>query len=104
MTENVPVQPPRTSFLSLVGRVVFAALVAGLLVAYGTYFLGKRGPGAVVTCFGEPVREISEAGPVLEMALADRTSDIARRPQEVVNTSSTATFTRDKRGAILLTM
>ena len=63
MTETAPAQSPPTSLLSLAGRIVFAALVAGLLLAYGTYFSVSEGQAAVVTRFGEPVREISEAGP-----------------------------------------
>ena len=103
MTENVPAQPTPTSLLSLVSRIVFAALVAGLLVAYGTYFSVSEGQAAVVTRFGEPVREIADAGPYWKLPWPIEQVHFIDARMKLFNTPYTATFTRDKRGVILLT-
>ena len=103
MTENALAPPARTSLLSLAGRIIFAALVAGLLIAYGTYFSVSEGQAAVVTRLGEPVREISEAGPYWKWPWPIEQVHFIDARMKLFNTPYTATFTRDKRGVILLT-
>ena len=103
MMETAPVTPARTGLFALLGRIVFAALVAGLLIAYGTYFSVSEGQAAVVTRLGEPVREISEAGPYWKWPWPIEQVHFLDARMKVFNTPFTATFTRDKRGVILLT-
>lgn len=103
MTEIPTGQPARTSWLSLVGRVLFASVVAGLLIAYGTYFSVSEGQAAVVTRLGEPVREITQAGPYWKWPWPIEQVHFLDARMKVFNTPFTATFTRDKRGVILLT-
>ncbi|HEV8062289.1 MAG TPA: protease modulator HflC [Gemmataceae bacterium] len=103
MSDTAQEPPVRTSLISLVSRIVFAAVVAGLLIAYGTYFSVSEGQAAVVTRFGEPVREISEAGPYWKLPWPIEHVHLIDARMKLFNTPFTATFTRDKRGVILLT-
>jgi membrane protease subunit HflC len=103
VNDAAPAAPARTGIVSLVGRISFAALVAGLLIAYGTYFSVSEGQAAVVTRLGEPVREISEAGPYWKWPWPIEQVHFLDARLKVFNTPFTATFTRDKRGVILLT-
>ena len=103
MTENAPAPNARTTLISLVGRIVFAVLVSALLIAYGTYFSVSEGQAAVVTRLGEPVREIAEAGPYWKWPWPIEQVHFLDARMKIFNTPFTATFTRDKRGVILLT-
>jgi membrane protease subunit HflC len=93
----------RLSIGRLLFRVILAALIVGLLVAYSMYFQVDEGYKAVVTRFGKPVRAVHEAGPYwkwpwpIERA---RLVDVRRR---LHNTPYSATFTRDRRNVVLLT-
>jgi modulator of FtsH protease HflC len=103
VTDNTTTPPARTSLPALVGRVFVATLVAGLLLAYGAYFSVSEGQAAVVTRFGEPVREISQAGPYWKWPWPIEQVHVLDARTKLFNTPYTATFTRDKRGVILLT-
>lgn len=103
MTEQPLNTETRPSILALLGRLVFATLVCGMLLAYGVYFSVSEGQAAVVTRFGEPIREITEAGPYLKWPWPiDQVHTFDTR-MKLFNTPFTATFTRDKRNVILLT-
>ena len=78
-------------------------MVAGLLVAYGTYFSVSEGQAARGDALGEPVREISEAGPYWKWPWPIEQVHFIDARMKLFNTPYTATFTRDKRGVILLT-
>ena len=88
---------------ALVGRLIFAALVSGLLLAYGVYFSISEGQAAVVTRFGEPIREITQAGPYWKWPWPIEQVHLFDTRMKLFNTPFTATFTRDKRNVILLT-
>lgn len=89
--------------LALASRLLLAATVVGLLVAYSMYFQVSEGYKAVITRFGDPVRSLAQPGlawkwpwPVERVHLID----VRRR---VYNTPYTATLTRDQKNVILLT-
>jgi membrane protease subunit HflC len=106
VTENAIALPPGAragSLAGLVGRILLAALVAGVLLAYGVYFSVSEGQAGVVTRFGAPVREIVEAGPYWKWPWPIEQVHFIDARMKLFNTPYTATFTRDKRGVILLT-
>jgi membrane protease subunit HflC len=103
MNDNPDSTTPRTSWLALAGRIVFAALVVGLLVAYVSYFSVSEGQTAVVTRFGAPVREITLAGPYWKWPWPVETVHLIDARLKLFDTPFTATFTHDKRNVILLT-
>jgi len=93
----------KLSIWRLLFRVVLAAVIVGLLVAYSMCFQVSEGYQAVVTRFGKPVRAEPEAGLYwkwpwpIEQA---RQIDVRRR---IHNTPYTATFTKDRKNVVLLT-
>ena len=103
MTDRATPRVARRSIMALAGRVAFAALVCGLLLAYGIYFSVSEGQAAVVTRFGEPVREVTEAGPYFKLPWPIEQVHLFDTRMKLFNTPFTATFTRDKRNVILLT-
>lgn len=105
MTENEPTPPEPSrsrSLAGLIGRALLGALVAGLLLAYGAYFSVSEGQAAVVTRFGEPVREITDAGPYWKWPWPIEQVHYLDTRMKLFDTPFTATLTRDKRGVILL--
>jgi membrane protease subunit HflC len=89
--------------IDFLSRSVGAALVVGILVGYGIYFSVTEGQAAVVTRFGEPLREITTAGPYGKWPWPIEQVHFFDTRMRVFNTPYTATFTRDKRNIILLT-
>lgn len=103
MTDNAIAPPARSSPIALVGRALVAVLVAGLLLVHGVYFSVTEGQAAIVTRFGAPVREITEAGPCWRWPWPIEQVHLLDTRMKVFNTPFTATFTRDKRNVLLLT-
>ncbi len=103
MTDPVETPVARFSLFALAARILFAALVSGLLLAYGVYFSVSEGQAAVVTRFGEPMREITQAGPYWKWPWPIEHVHLFDTRMKLFNTPFTATFTRDKRNVILLT-
>jgi membrane protease subunit HflC len=104
--ENAPAPSAEShsgSLVGLVGRALLGGLVAGLLLAYGAYFSVSEGQAAVVTRFGEPVREITEAGPYWKWPWPIDQVHFLDTRMKLFDTPFTATLTRDKRSVILLT-
>ncbi len=52
----------RGSILGYLVYLLFAVIVIGLLVAYGSSFQVTEGHGAIVTRFGDPVRTVTDPG------------------------------------------
>src|SRR5438874_8409720 len=102
MTDHAAPTGPRSSRLAVVGRLAFAVLVVGLLVAHGAYFSVTEGQAAVVTRFGAPTREITAAGPYWKWPWPIEQLHLIDARRRLFNTPFTATFTRDKRNVILL--
>ena len=85
------------------GKIAIASLVVGGIVLQSVYFSVVSGHAAVVTRFGRPVREISEAGPYGKWPWpVDQVYDIDQR-WRLFHTPFTATLTRDKKSVVLLT-
>jgi membrane protease subunit HflC len=103
MTDNAATSAARSSPLALAWRIAFAALVVGLLLTYAAYFSVTQGQAAVVTRFGAPVREITDAGPYWKWPWPVEQVHMIDARMKLFNTPFTATFTRDKRNVILLT-
>src|SRR4029453_19128531 len=100
--DNTEQSTVRSSRLAFVGRIAFAGVVVGLLVAYVAYFSVSEGEAAVVTRFGAPVREITSAGPYWKWPWPIEQVHLIDARMKLSNTPFTATFTRDKRNVILL--
>jgi membrane protease subunit HflC len=102
MSEIAESSTARESWLAIVGRVIFAAAVVGVLLVYVAYFSVGEGEAAVVTRFGAPVREITAAGPYWKWPWPIEQVHLIDARTKLFNTPFTATFTRDKRNVILL--
>ena len=92
----------RVSLGRLLFRVVLAAIIVGLLVAYSMSFQVSEGYNAVVTRFGDPKRSVHEAGLFFKWPWPIEQAhqiDVRRR---IHNTPYSATFTRDRKNVILL--
>jgi len=87
----------------LAGRAAFAALIVGVFVLYDSFFTVREGDAIVVTRFGRPVRELTQAGPYWKLpASIDRVHVISRR-RNILTTPETTSFTRDKKNIVLTT-
>ena len=88
---------------AMVLRIVLAATVVGLIVAYSMYFQVPEGYKAVVTRFGDPVRSLHQPGLSWKWPWPiERVHQIDVRCR-LYNTPYTATLTRDQKNVILLT-
>ncbi len=105
-TANSPdrqAQRSRVAAAAVLFRIVLAAAIVGLLVAYSMYFQVTEGTHAVVTRFGDPVRAVRQAGPGWKWPWpVEQVHPIDARHQ-LYNTPYTATLTRDQKNVILLT-
>ncbi len=93
----------RLSIGRLVFRVILAAIIVGLLVAYSMCFQVSEGYKAVVTRFGKPVRPVHQAGLYWKWPWPIEQARQIDVRWCLHNTPYTATFTRDRRNVILLT-
>lgn len=91
------------SALQLLGRLLVAAAVLGMLAAYSMYFPVSEGQAAVVTRFGNPLRQIVDPGPHFKCPWPVEQVHLVDIRSRVFNTPYTATFTRDRKNVILLT-
>lgn len=103
MTDQTTTPDSGSSLLAIACRILLTVLVCGLLVCYGIYFSVSEGQAAVVTRFGEPIREITQPGPYWKWPWPIETVHPFDTRLNLFNTPFTATFTRDKRNVILLT-
>lgn len=95
-------RPPRRK-TAVLFNVGFAIILLSILVGYACYLQVREGTAAVVTRFGEPVRNIIKPGPYFKLPwpIDDvRTFDMRK---QIFNTPYTATLTRDRRNIVLLT-
>lgn len=84
-------------------RVSGALLIFALVVVQTTYFSVSEGFAVVVTRFGRPTRELTEAGPYWRLPPPiEELHEIDCR-QQVLQTPATATLTRDKKSVVLTT-
>ncbi|WP_419192960.1 protease modulator HflC [Kolteria novifilia] len=94
--------PDRPSGASRLARLGIAIGLVVLIVGYSAYFQIPEGSGAVVTRFGNPVREILAPGPYAKLPWPiDQVHPIDLRKQ-VFNTPYTATFTKDRKNVVVL--
>ena len=94
---------PTATVLGLALRCLFAALLVGMLAIHSAYFPVREGEAAVITRFGQPIREVTQPGPHFKWPWPIeqvRPIDLRWR---VFNTPYTATLTRDRKNVILLT-
>jgi membrane protease subunit HflC len=94
----------KVSLGKLAFRIVLAAVIVGLLVAYSATFQVTEGYQAVVTRFGEPVGDAYEkAGLFWKMPWPIEQAHLIDVRRCLFNTPFTATFTKDQRNVVLLT-
>jgi len=103
MTDSAAAATEPFSPLALLWRASVSLLVVGLLLVYSAYFSVSEGQSAVVTRFGAPVREITDAGPYLRWPWPIEQVHLIDARMKLFNMPFTDTFTRDKRNVILLT-
>jgi modulator of FtsH protease HflC len=83
-------------------RWIVGAVAVAVLALYATAFQVREGRAALVTRFGDPVREVTEAGLHWKLPWPiDRANPIDRR-QRVFETRHGEMLTRDKKNLILL--
>lgn len=101
--DHDPHDSAKPSIGKLAFRLVLAALIVGLLVAYSMSFQVPEGYDAVVTRFGDPVGSVHEAGLWWKWPWPiERAHPIDMRRRHF-NTPYTATFTQDRKNVVLLT-
>jgi membrane protease subunit HflC len=89
--------------IRLASRLGIAITVVGLLLVRGFYFQVHEGSSAVVTRFGQPIREVNEAGPHFKWPWPVEQARSIDTRTRMFNTPYTATLTRDRKNIILLT-
>jgi membrane protease subunit HflC len=102
MTHHHHEHSEKVSLGRLLFRLVLAAVIVGLLVAYSMSFQVSEGYNAVVTHFGSPRRAIREAGLFFKWPWPIEQAhqiDVRRR---LHNTPYSATFTHDRKNIVLL--
>lgn len=91
----------RFSWTRAAARLVFAAIVVGIFVVYGSFFIVSEGNAAVVTRFGKPVREIAEPGLYWKWPPPVERLETIDRRRNSFTTPDAAAFTRDKKSVVL---
>jgi len=89
--------------LALLTRCIAALALVALLVGYTCFLQVPTGSAAIVTRFGRPVREITEAGPYFKLPWPLEDARLIDTRSQIFNTPYTATLTRDRRNVVLLT-
>ncbi len=92
----------RVSGRQLLFRVLFAAIIVGLLMSYGSSFTVREGFNAVVTRFGDPTRVLTSAGFYWKWPWPVEEAHQINTRLRYHNTPFTATFTRDRKNVVLL--
>ena len=94
---------PRPSWRAILLRLVFALLIVGLLVAYGSSYTVQEQHGVIVTQFGKPVQVRTTPGlyakwpwPIEQVHTVDMRSRYHNPP-------FTETFTRDRKNVVMET-
>jgi membrane protease subunit HflC len=95
---------PRTGTTGgVILRCLFAVFLVGLLATHSAYFAVREGEAAVVTRFGQPIREVTQPGPHFKWPWPIEQARPIDLRWRVFNTPYTATLTRDRKNVILLT-
>ena len=93
----------RSRLSQLAFRIGVVALLGMLFLLYDTFFTVTEGESAIVTRFGRPIQEISNAGPYWKLpAPIDQVHVISRR-RRIMVTPEAASFTQDKKNIIVTT-
>ncbi|QDT36658.1 protease modulator HflC [Stratiformator vulcanicus] len=93
----------RATLAGTLSRWLIATTLVALLVGYACYLQVPEGRAAVVTRFGQPVRELVEPGPYFKLPWPVEDARLIDMRKRVFNTPYTATLTRDRRNVVLLT-
>lgn len=94
---------PTGGVLGVLTRTLFALLLVALLAAQSSYFAVREGEAAIITRFGQPVREVTQPGPHFKWPWPIEQARPVDLRWRVFNTPYTATLTRDRKNVILLT-
>lgn len=92
----------RKPLRGILWQIIVAAIVVGLITAYGSTYQVSEGRSAVVTRFGEPVRVVQYPGLKWKWPWPIETAHAIDMRYRFFNTPFTATFTKDRRNVILL--
>lgn len=92
----------RKPLRGILWQIIVAAIVVGLIAAYGSTYQVSEGRSAVVTRFGEPVRVVQQPGLKWKWPWPIETDHVIDMRYRFFNTPFTATFTKDRRNVILL--
>ncbi len=94
---------PRPSWRAILRRLVFALLIVGLLVAYGSSYTVREQHGVIVTQFGKPVQVRTTPGLYAKWPWPIEQVHTIYMRYRYHNPPFTETFTRDRKNVVMLT-
>ena len=98
-----PVPPSERSWGQLAFNVGLAIVIVGLLITYSMALQVSEGTNAVVTRFGDPIREVTEPGLHWKAPIPIEQAHVIDMRKRLYNTPYTETITRDKKNVIVRT-
>lgn len=102
MTEPLPIleatTPRRGLVVARVGMALLMLLIFGL---YDSFFTVNEGESVVITRFGRPTREITQAGPYWKFPAPIEQRHVIDRRRVVFTAPDAAAFSADKRSIVL---
>ncbi len=93
----------RSAWPAILSRFLFALVVVGLLVAYGSTFTVQEQESAIVTRFGQPVQQRDEPGLYAKWPWPVEQVHFIDRRYKYHNTPFTETFTYDRKNVVMET-
>ena len=95
--------PSERSWGQLAFNIGLAIVIVGLLITYSMVLQVSEGTNAVVTRFGNPVREVTEPGLHWKAPVPIEQAHVIDMRKRIFNTPFTATLTKDRKNVIILT-
>ena len=100
-TESIP--PSERSWGQLAFNIGLAIVIVGLLIIYSMALQVEEGTSAVVTRFGNPLREITKPGLHWKAPVPIEKANVIDMRKRIFNTPFTTTLTKDRKNVIVLT-
>lgn len=102
MTDSLPIVESSSSRRGLVvARVGMAVLMLMMFALYDSFFTVNEGEAVVITRFGRPTREITQAGPWWKFPAPIEQRHVIDRRRTVFTAPEAAAFSADKRSIVL---
>lgn len=100
---TAPIPPSERSWGQLVFNIFLAVVIVGLLITYSMAIQVSEGTNAVVTRFGNPIREVTQPGLHWKAPVPIEQTHVIDMRKRLFTTPYTATLTRDRKNVIILT-